>query len=279
MLSKLVSQVVVFGTPLIMVCLFIAFIGLFIYFNRRIDRIVDRVNTLSELVSVLQDIVNTRPNPTQQQQPVPVPVQSAEDSKIVHVPEKIVVSDGEEEEEEEEEEEDYVSTSEEEEEVPTITITKIEHSPEPSEHNEPITVDENEQSAADVDVEEQPIEIDADEQPIEIDAVENQPVEIDAEEQPIEIDEQNQIGLIDDDLISVVSMSAPTVIPEPQLEEICTNAVLKERFLSTNYRGYKVNQLRDLATDLHLIKDKDASKLKKSELLTFLDKTYVNLKN
>ena len=278
MLSKLVSQVVVFGTPLIMVCLFIAFIGLFIYFNRRIDRIVDRVNTLSELVSVLQDIVNTRPNPTQQQQPVPVPVQSAEDSKIVHVPEKIVVSDGEEE-EEEEEEEDYVSTSEEEEEVPTITITKIEHSPEPSEHNEPITVDENEQSAADVDAEEQPIEIDADEQPIEIDAVENQPVEIDAEEQPIEIDEQNQIGLIDDDLISVVSMSAPTVIPEPQLEEICTNAVLKERFLSTNYRGYKVNQLRDLATDLHLIKDKDASKLKKSELLTFLDKTYVNLKN
>ena len=272
MLSKLVSQVVVFGTPLIMVCLFIAFIGLFIYFNRRIDRIVDRVNTLSELVSVLQDIVNTRPNPTQQQQPVPVPVQSAEDSKIVHVPEKIVVSDGEEE-EEEEEEEDYVSTSEEEEEVPTITITKIEHSP------EPITVDENEQSAADVDAEEQPIEIDADEQPIEIDAVENQPVEIDAEEQPIEIDEQNQIGLIDDDLISVVSMSAPTVIPEPQLEEICTNAVLKERFLSTNYRGYKVNQLRDLATDLHLIKDKDASKLKKSELLTFLDKTYVNLKN
>ena len=252
MLSKLVSQVVVFGTPLIMVCLFIAFIGLFIYFNRRIDRIVDRVNTLSELVSVLQDIVNTRPNPTQQQQP-PVPVQSAEDSKIVHVPEKIVVSDGEEE-EEEEEEEDYVSTSEEEEEVPTITITKIEHSP------EPITVDENEQSAADVDAEEQPIEIDA-------------------EEQPIEIDEQNQIGLIDDDLISVVSMSAPTVIPEPQLEEICTNAVLKERFLSTNYRGYKVNQLRDLATDLHLIKDKDASKLKKSELLTFLDKTYVNLKN
>ena len=86
-------------------------------------------------------------------------------------------------------------------------------------------------------------------------------------------------GLIDDDLISVVSMSAPTIIPEPQLEEICTNAVLKDKFLSTNYRGYKVNQLRDLATELHLIADKDAAKLKKGELLTFLDKTYVGLKN
>ena len=253
MLSKLVSQVVVFGTPLIMVCLFIAFIGLFIYFNRRIDRVVDRVNTLSELVSVLQDLVNT-PSPIQQQQP-------REENKVVHVPveqsDKIVVSDGEE--EEEEEEDDYVSSSEEEEGEainlnieeddvePTITITKMEHSPEPED-----------------------------------DVVE--PVVLDDVVEPVEVDEDIHItevepGLIDDDMMSVVSMSVPNVIPEPQLEEICTNAVLKERFLSTNYRGYKVNQLRDLATELHLIKDKEAAKLKKGELITFLDKTYVNLKN
>ncbi len=251
MLSKLVSQVVVFGTPLIMVCLFIAFIGLFIYFNRRIDRVVDRVDTLSDLINVLQDIVNTKTQPQQQ------PQQHAEESKIVHVPEKIVVSDDEEEEEEEEEEDDYVSD---EEEVPTITITKIEHSPEPSEHQ----ADE---------IENVEIEHDEIDDPITID----EPI---IDEQLDLIDEdQNLIGLIDDDMISVVSMSAPTVIPEPQLEEICTNAVLKERFLSTNYRGYKVNQLRDLATELHLIKDKDAAKLKKGELITFLDKTYVNLKN
>jgi len=253
MLSKLVSQVVVFGTPLIMVCLFIAFIGLFIYFNRRIDRVVDRVNTLSELVSVLQDLVNTPP-PIQHQPP-------REENKVVHVPveqsDKIVVSDGEE--EEEEEDEDYVSSSEEEGEAinlnieeddvePTITITKMEHSPEPEDDVvQPVVVD---------------------------DVVE--PID-DVVAEDIHITEVEP-GLIDDDMMSVVSMSAPNVIPEPQLEEICTNAVLKERFLSTNYRGYKVNQLRDLATELHLIKDKEAAKLKKGELITFLDKTYVNLK-
>jgi hypothetical protein len=261
MLSKLVSQVVVFGTPLIMVCLFIAFIGLFIYFNRRIDRVVDRVNTLSELVSVLQDLVNT-PHPIQHQPP-------REENKVVHVPveqsDKIVVSDGEEEEEEEEEEEDYVSSSEEEEGEainlnieeddvePTITITKMEHSPEPED-----------------DVVDEPVVV----EPID-DVVE--PID-DVVTEDLHITEVEP-GLIDDDMMSVVSMSAPNVIPEPQLEEICTNAVLKERFLSTNYRGYKVNQLRDLATELHLIKDKEASKLKKGELITFLDKTYVNLKN
>ena len=262
MLSKLVSQVVVFGTPLIMVCLFIAFIGLFIYFNRRIDRVVDRVNTLSELVSVLQDLVNT-PSPIQQQPP-------REENKVVHVPveqsDKIVVSDGEE--EEEEEEDDYVSSSEEEEGEainlnieeddvePTITITKMEHSPEPEDDvvDEPVVADES-------------VVIDDVVEPID-----------DVVAEDIHITEVEP-GLIDDDMMSVVSMSVPNVIPEPQLEEICTNAVLKERFLSTNYRGYKVNQLRDLATELHLIKDKEAAKLKKGELITFLDKTYVNLKN
>lgn len=257
MLSKLVSQVVVFGTPLIMVCLFIAFIGLFIYFNRRIDRVVDRVNTLSELVSVLQDLVNT-PHPIQHQPP-------REENKVVHVPveqsDKIVVSDGE---EEEEEEDDYVSSSEEEEGdainlnieeddvEPTITITKMEHSPEPE--DETLVVDNV------------------------VETLVVEPID-DVVTEDLHITEVEEPGLIDDDMMSVVSMSAPNVIPEPQLEEICTNAVLKERFLSTNYRGYKVNQLRDLATELHLIKDKEAAKLKKGELITFLDKTYVNLKN
>jgi hypothetical protein len=264
MLSKLVSQVVVFGTPLIMVCLFIAFIGLFIYFNRRIDRVVDRVNTLSELVSVLQDLVNTRPpqqlppQPQSQTQPEsqPEPVEN----KIVHVQsaagEKIIVSD---------DEDDYVSSSEEgdsedeavmiedaevegEDEEPLITVTKMEHSPEPEpEFSEAVDINDEEPATCNDDV--------------------------------CEIKPTIEVGLVDDDLISVVSMSVPTVIPEPQLEEICTNAVLKEKFLSTNYRGYKVNQLRDLATELHLINDKEASKLKKGELLTFLDKTYVGLKN
>lgn len=261
MLSKLVSQVVVFGTPLIMVCLFIAFIGLFIYFNRRIDRVVDRVNTLSELVSVLQDIVNTRSSeataPTSSvEQPVP-----EEENKVVRVPEqlggeKIVVSD---------DEDDYVSSSEEgdEEELaievdddePLITITKMEHSPEP----EQINTNEVEAITNEVEVITN-----------EVEAITEPSVITDRDQEP---------GLIDDDMFSVVSMSAPTIIPEPQLEEICTNAVLKEKFLSTNYRGYKVNQLRDLATELHLINDKEASKLKKAELLTFLDKTYVGLKN
>lgn len=261
MLSKLVSQVVVFGTPLIMVCLFIAFIGLFIYFNRRIDRVVDRVNTLSELVSVLQDLVNTRPvsvsvPSTEHATPHTEPV---EQNKVVHVAqsagEKIVVSD---------DEDDYVSSSEEgdeedinlmiedEEEIeedtePLITITKMEHSPEP----EPANDDEPQLVVCDDDV---------------------------CEIKHAEPDEVEPC-LIDDDMMSVVSMSAPSVIPEPLLEEICTNAVLKDKFLSTNYRGYKVNQLRDLATELHLIKDKEAAKLKKGELLTFLDKTYVGLKN
>jgi hypothetical protein len=266
MLSKLVSQVVVFGTPLIMVCLFIAFIGLFIYFNRRIDRVVDRVNTLSELVSVLQDIVNTRPSvksepvqaPIAQQESEPVAPTQVEQNKVIHVAqsagEKIVVSD---------DEDDYVSSSEEgdeeedinlmiedeepvEDEEPLITVTKMEHSPEPETQTVP---------QCDDDV-----------------------CEIKSAPAVIEVDETEPC-LIDDDIVSVVSMSAPTVIPEPILEEICTNAVLKEKFLSTNYRGYKVNQLRDLATELHLIKDKDAAKLKKGELLTFLDKTYVGLKN
>ena len=263
MLSKLVSQVVVFGTPLIMVCLFIAFIGLFIYFNRRIDRVVDRVNTLSELVSVLQDLVNTRlvvQQTVTQEKEVPV------ENKIVHVQsaagekEKIVVSD---------DEDDYVSSSEEGDEddinvmvevdeenqdtEPMITITKMEHSPEP----ELDIVDETEN----IDVIE----------PENIDVIETPELQVDTKS-------ITEPGVIDDDMISVVSMSA-TVIPEPQLEEICTNAVLKEKFLSTNYRGYKVNQLRDLATELHLIGDKDVAKLKKGELLTFLDKTYVGLKN
>jgi hypothetical protein len=263
MLSKLVSQVVVFGTPLIMVCLFIAFIGLFIYFNRRIDRVVDRVNTLSELVSVLQDLVNTRHEPAPAPAPAPAHVHSpetVEENKIVHVAqsagEKIVVSD---------DEDDYVSSSEEgdeedinlmienEEEIeedtePLITITKMEHSPEPEAINEThlVVCDDN-------------------------------VCEIKSAPDVIEVDESEPC-LIDDDMMSVVSMSAPTIIPEPLLEEICTNAVLKEKFLSTNYRGYKVNQLRDLATELQLIKDKEAAKLKKGELLTFLDKTYVGLK-
>jgi len=265
MLSKLVSQVVVFGTPLIMVCLFIAFIGLFIYFNRRIDRMVDRVNTLSELVSVLQDLVNTRP-PQQLQQEVAQP--KVEENKVVHVQqsaagekEKIVVSD---------DEDDYVSSSEEgdsedeavmiddaeveiDDEEPLITVTKMEHSPE----HEPEQVDIVE-----------PTNI-----------VETTLEEPDVECEDFVCEMKATVGVLDDDMISVVSMSAPSVIPEPHLEEICTNAVLKEKFLSTNYRGYKVNQLRDLATELHLINDKEASKLKKGELLTFLDKTYVGLKN
>lgn len=259
MLSKLVSQVVVFGTPLIMVCLFIAFIGLFIYFNRRIDRVVDRVNTLSELVSVLQDLVNTRPQPQLPPQPQPETQLEPVENKIVHVQaaagEKIVVSD---------DEDDYVSSSEEGDsedeavmiedaevegvdEEPLITVTKMEHSPEPE--------------IPELDIAEELITCN-------VDVCETKPT--------IDVAEH---GLVDDDIISVVSMSVPTVIPEPQLEEICTNAVLKEKFLSTNYRGYKVNQLRDLATELHLINDKEASKLKKGELLTFLDKTYVGLKN
>lgn len=268
MLSSLVSKVVVFGTPLIMVCLFIAFIGLFIYFNRRIDRVVDRVNTLSELVSVLQDLVNTRPvqQTVHSQEIEPSHEESPVENKIVHVEsaggekEKIVVSD---------DEEDYVSSSEEGEEgeedeinvmvevedenedkEPTITITKIEHSPEPQ------------------------IEI------VDCNANVEQPThEAQCNEDVCEIKPIVEPGLVDDDIISVVSMSASSVIPDPQLEEICTNAVLKEKFLSTNYRGYKVNQLRDLATELHLINDKEAAKLKKGELLTFLDKTYVGLKN
>ena len=285
MLSKLVSQVVVFGTPLIMVCLFIAFIGLFIYFNRRIDRVVDRVNTLSELVSVLQDIVNTRP---QQKQEVFVQPKEDEPNKVVHVPEqsdKIVVSDDEEDyvsssEEEDEEEDDHnvnltINENDVEDAEPLITITKVEHS-QPIENDYVSDIEE----VGDVEIEEVgDVEI---EQVGDVEIEEVGDVEIeevgDVEiEQVGDVDEQP--GLIDDDMISVVSMSAATVIPEPHLEEICTNAVLKERFLSTNYRGYKVNQLRDLATDLHLIKDKDAAKLKKGELLTFLDKTYVNLKN
>jgi len=253
MLSKLVSQVVVFGTPLIMVCLFIAFIGLFIYFNRRIDRVVDRVNTLSELVSVLQDLVNTRPVSVNSSENARAP--EPEENKVIHVAqsagEKIVVSD---------DEEDYVSSSEEgdeeeeinvmvedEEEIKDdiITITKMEHSPEPE------TIET---------------------EPIETETIETEP-------ELVVCEDVTEPCLIDDDMISVVSMSAPSVIPEPLLEEICTNAVLKDKFLSTNYRGYKVNQLRDLATELHLIKDKEAAKLKKGELLTFLDKTYVGLKN
>jgi hypothetical protein len=257
MLSKLVSQVVVFGTPLIMVCLFIAFIGLFIYFNRRIDRVVDRVNTLSELVSVLQDLVNTRQQVAPASVlPAPEPVKTQEENKVVHVAqsagEKIVVSDDEDdyvssssEEDEEDEINLMIQDEEVEDEEPMITITKMEHSPEPE--SEMVVAAEE--------------------------TVETQPEPICNE---FKIEEP---CLIDDDIVSVVSMSVPTVIPEPILEEICTNAVLKEKFLSTNYRGYKVNQLRDLATELHLITDKDAAKLKKGELITFLDKTYVGLKN
>jgi hypothetical protein len=264
MLSKLVSQVVVFGTPLIMVCLFIAFIGLFIYFNRRIDRVVDRVNTLSELVSVLQEIVNTR----QSVQPDNTNTNAIIEDKVVHVSvpvssEKIVVSD---------DEDDYVSSSSEEEEginltiededEPLITITKMEHSPEPEADDE-----------APVSQEEAPVS--QEEAPVSQEAGAN----VECNDDVCEIKTALEPFLVDDDMISVVSMTSPNVIPEPQLEEICTNAVLKDRFLSTNYRGYKVNQLRDLATELHLINEKEASKLKKGELLTFLDKTYVNLKN
>lgn len=259
MLSKLVSQIVVFGTPLIMVCLLIAFIGLFIYFNKRIDRLSDRVNTLSDLVSVLQDLVSQK---CAIQQPVPV-----QETKVVSVPleDKIVVSD------EEEEEDDYVSSSsEDEEEDHTLSVM-----PDEEDEEEVITVTKVEPETVDT--------LDAVEPIDSLDALET----VDALEpvdafEPVDaldtLEPHSDVGLIDDDVMSISSHPA-TVIPEPILEEICTNAVLKERFLSTNYRGYKVNQLRDLATDLHLIKDKDAAKLKKGELITFLDKTYVQLKN
>jgi hypothetical protein len=167
-----------------------------------------------------------------------------EENKVVHVQaaagEKIVVSD---------DEDDYVSSSEEGEDEEEINLMI-----EDEEDAEPmITITKIEHS--------EPVD------------------EIECNDDVCEIKHAVEPGLVDDDMMSVVSMSAPTTIPEPQLEEICTNAVLKERFLSTNYRGYKVNQLRDLATELHLIGDKEASKLKKGELLTFLDKTYVGLKN
>jgi hypothetical protein len=270
MLSKLVSQIVVFGTPLIMVCLLIAFIGLFIYFNKRIDRLSDRVNTLSDLVSVLQDLVSQK-CAIQQQAP---------ETKVVSVPleDKIVVSD---EEEEEEEEDDYVSTSsEDEEEDHTLSVM-----PDEEDEEEVITVTKVDTI--------QPIEtidtLDAVEPIDTLDTLDTlnavEPIDTPDAVEPIDtldtletIEPHSDVGLIDDDVMSISSHPA-TVIPEPILEEICTNAVLKERFLSTNYRGYKVNQLRDLATDLHLIKDKDAAKLKKGELITFLDKTYVQLKN
>ena len=258
MLSKLVSQIVVFGTPLIMVCLLIAFIGLFIYFNKRIDRLSDRVNTLSDLVSVLQDLVSQK---CAIQQPAP------QETKVVSVPleDKIVVSD------EEEEEDDYVSTSsEDEEEDHTLSVM-----PDEEDEEEVITVTKVEPETVDtLDAVDTIDTIDTIEPVDTIDALET----VDALEPVDALETHADVGLIDDDVMSISSHPA-TVIPEPILEEICTNAVLKERFLSTNYRGYKVNQLRDLATDLHLIKDKDAAKLKKGELITFLDKTYVQLKN
>ena len=275
MLSKLVSQVVVFGTPLIMVCLFIAFIGLFIYFNRRIDRVVDRVNTLSELVSVLQEIVNTRPVVQPDNNYTITNNNAIIEDKVVHVPvptqssEKILVSDDEDDyvssssEEEEDEEEGInltIEDEDEEEREPLITITKMEHSPEPELEEPTLFINDNTTTSLDADSNTN-VQCNDDVCEIKTALVNNEPF------------------LVDDDMISVVSMTSHNVIPEPQLEEISTNAVLKERFLSTNYRGYKVNQLRDLATELNLINEKEASKLKKGELVTFLDKTYVNLKN
>jgi hypothetical protein len=290
MLSNIVSQVALFGTPIIMVCLMIAIICIFIYFNRRIDRVVDRVNTLSELVSVLQELVNTRAQPvaietaaaggeTTDIDSTTSNASESERKKVINVAEqltgdKILVSDDEDnyvsssEEEEEEDEGHNVNLMIEDEDVdvsePLITVTKMEHSPEPLENVCELdsTVCELGENVCELDA--NVCELDAN--VCELDANVRELVANPADAEP---------SLVDDDVISVVSLS----IPEPQLEEICTNAVLKEKFLSTNYRGYKVNQLRDLATDLHLIKDKDAAKLKKNELLTFLDKTYVGLKN
>uniref|UniRef100_A0A6C0BWL1 Uncharacterized protein n=1 Tax=viral metagenome TaxID=1070528 RepID=A0A6C0BWL1_9ZZZZ len=302
MLSNIVSQVALFGTPIIMVCLMIALICIFIYFNRRIDRVVDRVNTLSELVSVLQELVNTQAQHVAIETTAPVDDSAPEQKKVVHVAEqlageKIVVSD---------DEDNYVSSSEEEDEdvnlmiededvelsEPLITVTKMEHSPEPVENVSELDANVCDLGANVCDLGANVCDLDANVCDLganvcdlganvsELDANVSElganvcdlganvcdlgAIQVDAEP-----------SLVDDDVISVVSLS----IPEPQLEEICTNAVLKEKFLSTNYRGYKVNQLRDLATDLHLIKEKDAAKLKKNELLTFLDKTYVGLKN
>ena len=295
MLSNIVSQVALFGTPIIMVCLMIALICIFIYFNRRIDRVVDRVNTLSELVSVLQELVNTRAQQvagettaaggeTTDIESTTSNASESERKKVINVAEqltgdKILVSD---------DEDNYVSSSEEEEEdeghnlslmiededvdvsEPLITVTKMEHSPEPI-----ANVCELGANVCDLDA--NVCELDANVCELGANVCgEANVCELDANVCELRANPADaEPSLVDDDVISVVSLS----IPEPQLEEICTNAVLKEKFLSTNYRGYKVNQLRDLATDLHLIKEKEASKLKKNELLTFLDKTYVGLKN
>lgn len=257
-----------------MVCLMIALICIFIYFNRRIDRVVDRVNTLSELVSVLQELVNTQAQHVAIETTAPVDDSAPEQKKVVHVAEqlageKIVVSD---------DEDNYVSSSEEEDEdvnlmiededvelsEPLITVTKMEHSPEPVENVSDLGANVCDLGANVSELDANVSELGANVCDLGANVCDLGAIQVDAEP-----------SLVDDDVISVVSLS----IPEPQLEEICTNAVLKEKFLSTNYRGYKVNQLRDLATDLHLIKEKDAAKLKKNELLTFLDKTYVGLKN
>ena len=292
MLSNIVSQVALFGTPIIMVCLMIALICIFIYFNRRIDRVVDRVNTLSELVSVLQELVNTRAQQVAgetttagETTDIESTTSNASDrKKVINVAEqltgdKILVSD---------DEDNYVSSSEEEEEdeghnlslmiededvdvsEPLITVTKMEHSPEPLANVCELEANVCELEANACELEANVCELGAN--------VCELGANVCGEANVCELvanPADAEPSLVDDDVISVVSLS----IPEPQLEEICTNAVLKEKFLSTNYRGYKVNQLRDLATDLHLIKDKDAAKLKKNELLTFLDKTYVGLKN
>ena len=317
MLSNIVSQVALFGTPIIMVCLMIALICIFIYFNRRIDRVVDRVNTLSELVSVLQELVNTRAQQvagettaaggettaaggeTTDIESTTSNASESERKKVINVAEqltgdKILVSDDEDnyvsssEEEEEEDEGHNVNLMIEDEDVdvsePLITVTKMEHSPEPIANVCELDANVCELGANVCELGANVCELDAnvcelDANVCELDA---NVCELDAnvcgEANVCELranPADAEPSLVDDDVISVVSLS----IPEPQLEEICTNAVLKEKFLSTNYRGYKVNQLRDLATDLHLIKEKEASKLKKNELLTFLDKTYVGLKN
>lgn len=296
MLSNLVNQLVVLSTPLIMVCLFIALIGLFIYFNRRIDRLYERVNTLSDLVSVLQEYVNSGTSTTLQggfnennSDENIVSEHTSESVKDINMfpllsnqnenkGEKIVVSDDEmssvssDEEDEDEFWNEPIGTTaklaqkpstneteknidlnlkdeDEDETEQHITVTKMQHSPEPQEVSTLNILDDIIQPSTITD----------------------------------ELLEQNNNNIqepfmVDDDNMSIVSTSTH-FIPEPQLEEICTNAVLKDKFLSTNYRNYKVNQLRDLATEFHLIKEKEASKLKKNELMTFLDKSFVQLKN
>lgn len=262
MLSKLVSQIVVIGTPIIMVCLLIAFIGLFIYFNKRIDRqgehykdcvtynkmtmdavnrLTDRVNTLSDTTNILNELVCNGGSK-----------QTHTDDRQIHIDnneeDKIVVSEDEEDEEGENEEE--TSTDEDNtelivEELVTdpITVTKIDH----------------------IDDDETELVLSADEVPVL------------AESEEIKETVVDSVVVDNDDTLSVAESISTNVIPEPQLEEICTNAVLKAKFLSTNYRGFKVNQLRDFITELFLLKDKEALKLKKSELITFLDKTYLHI--